>query len=250
MLSYTERDLACDHNSNSLSSITGSVSAAYTYDSNGNMAGDGRKNLQMQYNLINLPQTVNQGSVSKARYIWLSDSTKASVVADTLSNNGYTYLGSMVYSRSGSNHTLDSASFGQGRIVHSGSVRVITSPTGTIAEQNDYYPFGERTNLGQQYQQLSTNRYKYNGKEEQTTGSLGYLDYGTRFYDPQIARWLRVDPLADDFPSRTPYNYCHNNPIVLIDPDGRSADWYQSESRALLWKDENKQQITVNGEQF
>ena len=90
LLSYTERDLACDHNSNSLSSITGSVSAAYTYDNNGNMAGDGRKNLQMQYNLINLPQTVNQGSVSKARYIWLSDGTKASVVADTLSNNGYT----------------------------------------------------------------------------------------------------------------------------------------------------------------
>lgn len=150
-----------NYDGNRITSITGSVSAAYTYDSNGNMAGDGRENLQMQYNLINLPQTVNQGSVSKARYIWLSDGTKASVVADTLSNNGYTYLGSMVYSRSGSNHTLESVSFGQGRIVHSGSVRVITTPTGTIAEQNDYYPFGERTNLGQQYQQLSTNRNKY-----------------------------------------------------------------------------------------
>ncbi|MDP3442670.1 MAG: hypothetical protein Q8T08_07370, partial [Ignavibacteria bacterium] len=118
LTSFTERDITYDRNGNitslkrygsngntpddnftynydgnRITSITGSVSATYTYDSNGNLAGDGRKNLQMQYNLINLPQTVNQGSVSKARYIWLSDGTKASVVADTLSNNGYTYLG-------------------------------------------------------------------------------------------------------------------------------------------------------------
>jgi len=92
------------------------------------------------------------------------------------------------------------------------------------------------------------NQYKFNGKElDQETG-LYY--YGARYYDPKGSLWLNVDPLAEDFPSWTPYHYCHNNPIVLIDPDGRSADWYQSESGALLWKDENKQQITVNGEKF
>ncbi|MBR5597667.1 MAG: hypothetical protein IKW30_09715, partial [Lachnospiraceae bacterium] len=42
-----------------------------------------------------------------------------------------------------------------------------------------------------------TNRHKFNGKEEQTTGSLGYLDYGARMYDPQTARWLTQDPLAE-----------------------------------------------------
>jgi len=288
--SFTERDITYDRNGNitslkrygsngntpddnftynydgnRITSITGSVSATYTYDSNGNLAGDGRKNLQMQYNLINLPQTVNQGSVSKARYIWLSDGTKASVVADTLSNNGYTYLGSMLYSRSGSNHTLESVSFGQGRIVHStgtytpyyhttdhlGSVRVITTPTGTIAEQNDYYPFGERTNLGQQYQQLSTNRYKYNGKEEQTTGSLGYLDYGTRFYDPQIARWLRVDPLAHVRSWVSPYNFVQNNPINRIDPDGRLDDWVESANGKIYWDDNATSQATTKeGEKY
>ena len=35
--------------------------------------------------------------------------------------------------------------------------------------------------------------------------------------------WLSVDPLASEFPSWTPYHYVHNNPVNLIDPDGRSA---------------------------
>ncbi len=35
--------------------------------------------------------------------------------------------------------------------------------------------------------------------------------------------WLSVDPLAHEFPSWTPYNYTMNNPINLIDPDGRAA---------------------------
>lgn len=34
--------------------------------------------------------------------------------------------------------------------------------------------------------------------------------------------WLSVDPLADDAPGWTPYRYCFNNPINLIDPNGMS----------------------------
>ncbi|MCG5005363.1 hypothetical protein L0M91_21525, partial [Odoribacter splanchnicus] len=40
----------------------------------------------------------------------------------------------------------------------------------------------------------STNRWKYNGKELQTTGDLGYLDYGARMYDTGLGRWFSVDP--------------------------------------------------------
>jgi hypothetical protein len=34
--------------------------------------------------------------------------------------------------------------------------------------------------------------------------------------------WLSVDPLADQKPSLTPYNFTENNPINLVDPDGRA----------------------------
>jgi RHS repeat-associated protein len=52
----------------------------------------------------------------------------------------------------------------------------------------------------------------------------GNYYYGARYYDPKISLWLSVDPLAHEYPSWSPYNFTMNNPINLIDPDGRSVD--------------------------
>jgi hypothetical protein len=36
-----------------------------------------------------------------------------------------------------------------------------------------------------------------------------------------LQMWLSVDPMSEKFPSMSPYNYCANNPVILVDPDGR-----------------------------
>lgn len=34
--------------------------------------------------------------------------------------------------------------------------------------------------------------------------------------------WLSVDPMREKNVGASPYNYCHGNPIMMVDPDGLS----------------------------
>lgn len=45
--------------------------------------------------------------------------------------------------------------------------------------------------------------------------------FAGRYYDSEIGRFLSVDPKADKFPGWSSYNYCLNNPLKNIDPDGK-----------------------------
>ena len=42
-----------------------------------------------------------------------------------------------------------------------------------------------------------------------------------RHYNSDLSIWLSVDPMSDKYPSMSPYTYCANNPVKLVDPDGR-----------------------------
>ena len=79
-----------------------------------------------------------------------------------------------------------------------------------------YGSYSTNTGVGEQ------NRYRYNGKE--LNEDLGLYDYGARWYDPAIARFTSVDPLASEMPSWSPFNYAFSNPLRFTDPDGMSPD--------------------------
>ena len=38
---------------------------------------------------------------------------------------------------------------------------------------------------------------------------------------PDLSIWLSVDPMSGKYPSTSPYTYCGNNPVKLVDPNGR-----------------------------
>ncbi len=74
---------------------------------------------------------------------------------------------------------------------------------------------------GNSYPQFAANLYKYNGKELQTVGGIGFTDYGARMYDDFTGRWFVPDPLAEKYASMSPYMYCGGNPIMYVDTDGK-----------------------------
>ena len=79
--------------------------------------------------------------------------------------------------------------------------------------------------LGNSYASSSTeNPYQYNGKEIFKDFGFNSYNYGARWYDPAVGRFSGVDPLADaaHLISWSPYHYSYNNPILYVDPDGRS----------------------------
>ena len=48
----------------------------------------------------------------------------------------------------------------------------------------------------------------------------GYSYFGSRYYSSDLSVWLSVDPQAAKYPSLSPYVYCADNPVMLVDPNG------------------------------
>ena len=62
-------------------------------------------------------------------------------------------------------------------------------------------------------------RFHFTGKEKDP--ETGYSYFGARYLDHELTTmWLSVDPMADKYPSISPYAYCAWNPLKLVDPNG------------------------------
>jgi RHS repeat-associated protein len=211
----------------------------YTYDGNGNELSatntvNTAQNKSFTYNLLNLPlvATVPTGTIT---YTYDASGNKLRRVSTGL-NNKTDYIAGIQYDGA----TTPALSFIQteeGKAVPTttggydyyyylgdnlGNTRVtFDMQTGAAVQlqKDDYFPFGMEINTAIT---SPKNEYLYNKKELQE--ELQEYDYGARFYDPVIARWNTIDPLAEKSRRWSPYNYVENNPIRLIDPDGRSTE--------------------------
>ena len=133
---------------------------------------------------------------------------------------------------------------------HLGNNRVVVKQDGTIEQVNHYYPFG---GLFGESTDGDVQRFKYNGKELERMHGLDWYDYDARHLDAALGRWATVDPMAEKYYHLSPYNYCGNNPIKFIDPDGGSySDYYDLKGNYLGSdgiNDNNKYIVLVKDEQ-
>ena len=241
-------DIRYDYAGNRLVSTTDQGrTVRYDYDMNGNVAYTSENACKFQYNDLNLVEQISRYGSVVARYKYLADGTKLEVSDRT--GCGYLYFGSLIYSKRGDTYTPESVGVTGGRIVctstgsqvryfitdYLGSVRVVADQDGRALEKINYYPFGKRWEAAGQ--QLTDNRFLFNGKEWQATGDVNLLDYGARMYDPNLGRWFVQDPL---YQMLNPYSFCYSNPVNFMDPTGL---WTQSPNGVVTDNEEDIKQI-------
>lgn len=223
---------------------------AFGYDANGNAFGNG----VTQYNMLNLPMSLASVNGTAQQDYVLTGQKYRKITEDLTTGEESTryYLSGVEWVDS----IPQTYFFGDGRLAwemdndtlvgwtqyritdHLGNSMVFfddkdengiliteetANPTGPLEVKQRlwYYPFGmQMEGIGQQNADPAQ-AYRYNGKE--LDEATGLYDYGARYYDPAIARWGQVDPLADQYAPYSPYNYVLGNPIRLIDPDGQKV---------------------------
>lgn len=212
---------------NQLNQVSGGITTgAYSYNQNGSAVVDGHNGVSLTYNVLNLPATATKSGLNLV-YTYSATGKKLRKQSNGVTRdyvNGIEYNGNvidLIYTEDGlARNNGGVFSYEYNLKDHLGNVRrtVYRNPVNGAIEtiqKDDYYPFGQRrvASAGQ-------NKNLYNGKELQD--ELGQYDYGARFYDPVIARWIVADPLAEATISLTPYHYANNNPISFTDPLGLS----------------------------
>jgi RHS repeat-associated protein len=103
---------------------------------------------------------------------------------------------------------------------HLGGSSMITDESGDCYQILDYMPTGELFMELKKVGNYST-PYRFTGHEQDKETGLHYA--GARYYFDEGSIFISTDPKWYAFPSVTPYNYCLNNPIRYIDPDGKLA---------------------------
>ncbi len=63
--------------------------------------------------------------------------------------------------------------------------------------------------------------HRYNGKEFVEMHGLDEYDSEARWYYPALGRTTTIDPLAEQYYNISPYAWCGNNMVNVIDPDGK-----------------------------
>ena len=190
--------------------LSGSSSGTYAYDGNlkrvkSTVNGVTRYNVYdaagmlVHVEELDDPLTTNVDESSETDYLHGAGMTLARIRTDATNNGVFTYL----------------------HPDHLGSPQAGTAETGTIAFREQYTPFGEAL-VGHA---ANDNQSGFTGHIKDSDTGLNYMQ--ARYYDPNIGRFLSIDPVTfmdtGDTVQFNRYAYANNDPVNMLDPDGNDA---------------------------
>jgi RHS repeat-associated protein len=211
------------------------------YDDRGNMTSDPSRGIDVSYNYLDLP-TLIQTSVGRIEFLYDASGNLLTKTVTYNSGRGTNIVTDYVKGIEYANNVMSSIYHDEGRLVqvngtwqseyvikdHLGNARVtfrdvdgngfITASD--ISQEAHYYPFGMQMEGSWSPPAAVRIPYLYNGIEH--VSDLG-LDINTALFrtlDPALGRWWQIDPKAEAYGSRTPYESMGNNPILQADPRG------------------------------
>jgi RHS repeat-associated protein len=234
--------------------VTGAGNYSYTYDKNGNTAT--RNNISLTWASFNLPTVLSAsagGSTYTSTFSYGPDHQRYHQAA-TYSNGteNTSYAGGLlemvwgtdtkglnlyrhyvptpsgltiIVSRNSDGSTTTTYALSD----HLGSSDALLGSSGNLLVQESFAPFGQRRgstwtgvpSSGDYAAIAGTTRRGFTYQEELDNISLIHMN--GRVYDPNVGRFLSVDPLIGsvaDSQSVNPYTYVGNRPLSAIDPTG------------------------------
>jgi RHS repeat-associated protein len=201
-----------------------SGATTYQYDANGNeTVQNGGSRGSSEYNARNQLTAVTSGGQRTALSYFGADQEELLSVGSAQHRSttlGLSQAGADSYARDVSGGLVSQQTPRGREYFHLdalGSVRGLTTATGTVSRRFDYDPYGR--DLGTDAPGANTSRLGYAGGE--ATG-LGLYHFGQRYYDPELGRWTTLDTLdqPSDLRQANHYGYVGGDPVNMLDEDG------------------------------
>lgn len=216
--------------------VVGGTNQIFAYDLNGNLLASGSGSTTNAYewdaaNRLTAVERVTSGAlVSRSEFTYDGLGRRVKIVekdnSGTVTSTKYfVWSGAQLcQERDSSPGSVTKQYFAQGEVTggvkyyytrdHLGSIREVTSASGTVLARYDYDPYGARTKTGS-----FDCDFGFTGHYYHSPSGLFLTLY--RAYDPSAGRWLSRDPLGE-MGGLNLYEYGLNNPINAVDRDGRN----------------------------
>lgn len=95
------------------------------------------------------------------------------------------------------------------------------NPSIEILQERNFYPFGlEHRGYNNNIVGVESDYKTFQGQEISKELGLNWLSFKYRNYDPSLARFHNIDPLAQEYAYQSPYNFSENRVIDGVELEG------------------------------